>query len=305
MNPRGLGVAWALVSAVGAALMVIPWKLANEAGDPAVSTLLLLATAAAGSSVLGWARGVGRAGQRRRLGRIDWAVAAGLAVFTLAGNHLSAVAIQEMSPALMNVLLRSDLVFVAVFGWLLLGERVEWRFWVGLPFVFAGLARLQGPDFAIEPASFASSEVGLAIGAAACFSGMAILTRRYIQRVDTVAVNSIRLWLAVGVWFLLNPWPDPTALPRDQIAWSAAAAITGPFLGRLALMQSARYVEARVSTLAMLTAPIMSLGLAYLVLDDWPARFELEGGALMLVGIAVPLLRVERRRQAAARTGSS
>lgn len=295
MSPRWVGLAWALVSAVGAALMVIPWKLANEAGDPAVSTLLLLAVAAVGSSALGVMRGAGRR-TRRRLGRVDWAVATALAVFTLAGNHLSAVAIQEVSPALMNVLLRSDLVFVAIFGWLLLGERVDGRFWIGLPFVFAGLARLQGPDFEIEPASFLGSEVGLAVGAAACFSGMAIVTRRHIHQLDAVAVNTMRLWMAVVVWFVFNPPPDFLALPRDQVVWSTAAAITGPFLGRLALMQSARYVEARISTLAMLTAPIMSLGLAYLVLDEWPAGYEIEGGALMLVGIAIPLLRVELRR---------
>lgn len=296
MSRRGRGLAWAFASAVGAALMVIPWKLAVEAGDTNVSVLLLLLTAAIGSTVLGAFRRSSGGASSRRPGALDLGVALGLAVFTLAGNHWSAVAIREVSPALMNVLLRSDLVFVAIFGWLLLGERVERRFWFGLPLVFVGLAMLQGMGTGISPAEFLESGIGLGVAAAACFSGMALLTRRFIDRIDTVAVNTIRLWISVAYWFALNEWPDPRAIPQDQILWAAIAALTGPFLGRLALMESARYIEARLSTLVMLTAPIMSLGLAWLALGDWPSDHELQGGALMLAGIAIPLLPAGRRR---------
>jgi drug/metabolite transporter (DMT)-like permease len=56
-------------------------------------------------------------------------------------------------------------------------------------------------------------------------------------------------------------------------------------------MISARYVEARLTTLANLTTPVMTLVLAFLLLSDWPQPNELLGGAIMMVGIAVPLLR--------------
>ena len=48
------------------------------------------------------------------------------------------------------------------------------------------------------------------------------------------------------------------------------------------------------SSLVMLLGPIFTLGTAYVLLDDWPTRGQLTGGAIMLVGIALPLWR--RRR---------
>jgi drug/metabolite transporter (DMT)-like permease len=288
MQSRGL--LWAGASALGAAAMVIPWKLANQAGDPSISTLVLLATGALGSSVLGGLQRLGRSGARRRIRRVDLIVAAMLAVFTLAGNHASAVAIRELSPALLNVLLRTDFLFVAILGWPLLGERVGARFWTGAPLVLVGLMVLQGVGVAGVRSAATGSGVVWAIGAAACFSGLSLITRRFIHQIDPVAVNSIRLWLSVVYWLVLNPWPEPMAIPRAQWSNAALAAIAGPFLGRLALMQSARYVPARVTTLATLTTPLFTLVLAFALLAEWPRPHELWGGALMLCGIALPLL---------------
>ncbi len=287
---RRLGLLWALFSAVGGALMVIPWKLANEIGDPGISVLLLLLTAAIGSTGLGLAQRVVGRSLPRGFRRIDLAVAAGLAVFTLAGNHASAIAIQSLSPALLNVIMRFDFVFVAVLGWLLLGERVEGRFWIGAAIAVGGLVVLQGPGDVSDFSSFFDSGTFYGIAAAAFFSCMAILTRRFIHRIETVSVNSMRLWFSVIFWFAYNPLPDIAAIPVEQVGYTTLAAIFGPFLGRLALMNSARHLEARITTLATLSTPVMTLVLAFLVLGDWPLLHQLLGGAIMIGGIAIPLL---------------
>ncbi len=294
---RGLG--WALLSAVAAAGMVIPWKLANQAGDPSISVLLLLSTGALGSTLLRGLQRFGRPPGGQQIQRIDWIVAAALALFTLAGNHASAVAIRDLSPALLNVLLRTDFLFVAILGWPLLGERVGARFWIGAPLVLVGLILLQGLDGSRSLVAVMESGVGWAIGAAGCFSALSLITRRFIRRIDAVAVNSIRLWISVAYWLVLNPWPDPDAIPRAQWMNAALAALAGPFLGRLALMQSARYLEAQVTTLATLTTPVFTLAFALVLLDEWPRPHELLGGAIMLGGITISLL-PGRRRQAAA-----
>ena len=49
---RRHGLIWAFLSAVGGALMVIPWKLANEIGDPSLSVLIMLGVAAIGNTGL-------------------------------------------------------------------------------------------------------------------------------------------------------------------------------------------------------------------------------------------------------------
>ena len=57
--------------------------------------------------------------------------------------------------------------------------------------------------------------------------------------------------------------------------------------GRLMLMNSARTIEARLSSLSC-CSPGTTLP-AYLLLDDWPTDRQLLGGVIMLAGIAWPL----------------
>ena len=56
-------------------------------------------------------------------------------------------------------------------------------------------------------------------------------------------------------------------------------------------MVSVRHVEARVPALVNLTSPVMTLGFAFVLLADWPQTHELIGGAIMIAGVALPLLR--------------
>lgn len=295
------GLYWALASAAGAALMVLPWKRANEVGDPAISVVLLLGVAALANTMLVIGQriqpGSGGGEVGWRIGRREIAVAALLATFTLLGNWASARAIQDLSPAILNVLLRADILFVAIFAWLWLGERVEPRYWLGTAVAAFGLWILQGTGEMLGIAAWLSSGTGMAIAAAACFSGLAIVTRRFIHEIDPSAVNGLRLWLAVALWFPFNPAPQWAEIPAQQIVYASMAAISGPFLGRLALMISARHLEARVTTLATLTTPVLTLGLGFVLLADWPKNHELVGGAIMIAGVATPLLR-KRREQA-------
>lgn len=252
---------------------------------------LLLTAAAIGNTLLIVAQRIQSGNLQLRIARLDLAVATLLAGFTLAGNQASAMAILDMSPALLNVLLRADVLFVAIFAWVLLGERVERRFWLGGCIAVVGLVVLQGPLGVSGASGIFDPGTAMAIGAAACFSGLAIVTRRFVHQIDLVSVNAIRLWLSVALWFPFNGVPDVGEIPREQIVYAVLAAIAGPFLGRLALMISARYVEARVTALATLSAPVLTLILAYFWLSDWPETHELVGGGIMIAGISIPLLR--------------
>ncbi len=296
---RRQGLLWALSSAIGGAFMVIPWKRANEVGEPAHAALLLLLVAAIANSAFASAQRWRNGSSGGGIGRTDLAVAALLATFTLAGNLASARAIQQLSPALLNVLLRADVLFVALLGWPFLGERVEARFWLGAAVAVVGLGVLQGPAPLSGGQALLGSGTLMAIGAALCFSGLAVTTRRFIHEIDPVAVNAIRLWLAVGLWFPFYSATGLRSIPASQVLYAGVAALAGPFLGRLALMLSARTLEARVSTLATLTTPILTLLLAFLILSDWPADHELVGGAIMIAGIAIPLLSDRRRARRA------
>lgn len=294
-DDRRLGLTWAFAAALGSAGFVIPWKLANQAGDPDLSAVVMLAAAALANSllVLGH-RLTSRPLEPRRLGT-DLAVAAVLATFTLLGNLESARAIQVLSPALLNVLLRAEVMLVAVLAWLFLGERVERRFWLGAALAMVGLFVLQVHPADRGGAASLGRGTAMALGAAACFSALAVVTRRFIHRIDPVLVNALRLWIAVALWFSFHTLPSLAEIPRAQIGWAVAAAMLGPFASRLCLMLSARHVEARTTTLVNLTSPLLTVPLAWALLADMPRVHQLVGGAIMMAGIAVPLLRPRSR----------
>ncbi|MFK7897332.1 MAG: DMT family transporter [Myxococcota bacterium] len=296
-----LGMRWAFASAIGVAFMVIPWKMATHAGEPGVAVLLLLGVAAAANSLLAIGQKLTGRISGASVRRIDLAVAALLAIFTLLGNHASALAAVELSPAVLNVLLRTDILFVALLGALLLGEKVDRPFWVGAAIAALGLVVSQGMPSEValgesgvgespKLSSMVMSGTGIAILAAGAFSGLSIVTRYFVHRINLVAVNAIRLWMAVLLWLLLNEWPLWSSIPTKQIGYAAVAAIAGPFLGRLCLMMSARYLEARVTTLVQLTAPALTLVLAFVMMGEWPSARELVGGLIIIAGVAVPLL---------------
>ncbi|MCP3984605.1 MAG: DMT family transporter [bacterium] len=284
------GLAWALGAALGIAGFAVPWKLANTLGDASVNTLVLLASAALFSSALATTQ---QRGLPRFL-RFDLVFAAGLASLTLAGNLASAQAISLISPALLTVVQRAEIIVVALMAWLFIGEHVDRRFWLGAGVAAVGLWVLRGPAGAEDAQAVGIAWAGVSV---ICFSGMAVLTRKYVSRIDTVVVNGLRLWIAVIFWFAVNGLPPAlNELSPAQAGYAALAAFCGPFAGRLCLMNAAKYLEARISTMATLAAPPLTLVLGFLVLSDLPSSRELIGSAIMLAGVAIPISRWARTR---------
>ena len=295
------GLLWAAAGALGGGCFAIPWKLASASGEAPTSALILLSVAATANTLLVVGRSWTKTGSPLSIGRTDLGVAVLLAVFTLFGNLASAAAIETLTPALLNVLLRAEVILVALLGWILLGERVDLRFWIGALLAVAGLVVIQGPARTQMLSELVGSGTGAALGGAVCFSSMAVVTRHFIHRIHPVMVNALRLWFAVALWFVLNPPPALAEVPAEQILFAGLAALAGPFFGRLCIMQSARYLEARVSVLTSLATPVLTLFLAWAVLGDWPENAELLGGAIMIGGIAVPLIRFGEANSAPAK----
>jgi len=287
------GLLWASSAAICIGVFSVPWKAANTAGDPLVSTLVLLLSAATFSTLLTVAQ------QRRlpRFRRFDLVAASVLAVLTLAGNLASAHAIQSISSPVLTVVQRTEVLVVALLAWPFLGERVERRFWLGAAIAAVGLVVLRDPFAAEEVGAVAQAGaaqraegIALAAAAASMFGCMALFTRRVIHQIDPVVVNGLRLWISVGFWFALNGVPDALReAPRDQIFWAALTGFIGPFFGRLSMMLSARHLEARKTVLMTLAAPPVTLVVAVIALGDWPSGRELAGGVVMLMGVAIPL----------------
>lgn len=281
---RGLGLAAG--AALWGAAFLIPYKQAVGFAPPAVVAFALLTSAAVLNSLLSLAQPQARRRGLQNGGAVTWWTAAALAVLATLGNVCNAQALTTLEPATASVLLRSEVVFVGLLAALFLGERLSLAFGVGAGLALLGLwvmrgsARIGGADWGLV----------FGLGAAVCFAAMHVLTRKVAQRVSLVRVNGLRLWLcALFMVGLPGVAQGALAAPVELWLYVALAAFCGPVLGRLLMMFSARHIAAAETALVLLLGPVLTLALAYLFLGTVPTAQRLLGGAVMLVGIAVPV----------------
>ena len=276
------GLFLSAVAMTFAGAFVIPWKIATQHGSSALMVLLLVTVAATSNTAIMVAQG-GLKSLIRKPSKLELFLGVLFAVVTLLGNWASAEAIIFLSPAIVSVLMRSEVIIVAVLAAMLLKEPTGKVFWIGITVVGIGFWIMQ-PSAELGNQWYIGA--GFSILSALAFAIMAVLTRKFIHDVDIVLVNSIRLWLSVLLWFPFNNGiPSLEELNPSLVLYVSIAAIIGPSLGRLLFMKSAKYLEARISALMICGAPIVTLVLGILLLKEFPESNELLGGFCMLIGI--------------------
>lgn len=283
---RAAGVAFSLAAALCSAAYLFPYKRAAALGPPQAVALGLLLVAAVSSSLLQlWQRRGGP--QPRRDARTFWATSAALALLAISGNLCGAQAVARLEPAVTSVVLRTEVVFVGALGAWWLAEAVTLPLAGGAAIALAGLVVMRWP-LALDSAGAGAL---WALGGAASFATMQVLTRRVIARISPVAVNTCRLWLAVALWSLV-PGVAGSALRQGREFWAfiTVAGLLGPFLGRLFIMYSLRSLGAASCALLLLLAPVFAFGIGFVGFGAVPAGRELGGGALVLLGVALPSL---------------
>jgi len=298
------GVLWSLAAAVLAAGYLIPYKAgAGHAGAEALALPMLLAAAGLNTLALGlpWA---GRPWRWPRLDRLTLLVALILGACSALGNEAMAQALVHVEPGLASVVLRSQVVLVGLGGLWLLAERVGWRFWAGAGIALAGFALQRLP---VADAGD-STLIGLlwVLLAAAGFAVMQLAVRKTAQRIDLLAVNGLRLWLAAALLLLL-PGRLGGLLRLDGETWllAAAAGLFGPVGSRLCLMAALRHIPAALSTLVLFVSPLFAYLAAGIAFGVWPGGWELLGSGLILAGVALPVLeRLGRTQRLRAGAGS-
>jgi len=286
------GILLAFLASIASAAFMIPWKLAALEGSAADMVLILCF----GAALVSTATLAGQGGFRAvisRPSRLEFWLSILFAILTILGNQASAQAIYYLAPAVVTSIMRLEVVFITFFAWYFLTERVNSAFWVGLAFVALGFYTMQ-PTFEWQGDWWQGAFYATA--AALIFAIMAVITRAAIHSINPIRINSLRLWLAVILWF-----PMQQKLPAfDQ--WSLSfvslvlcAAILGPGLGRLAFMYSSRYVEARVSAMVISSSPALAVLLAWGLIDNLPTQLELLGGTFILVGTGLSLIKFPQK----------
>jgi drug/metabolite transporter (DMT)-like permease len=291
MSSRGKGVGAALLAALFGAAYYIPFKaLGAEVSRPAAVLALVLCAA-----VLNSATAIGRRGRPSRAVsvRLTLVAAVILGILSVAGNLGVALALAVQEPAVTSVIVHIQILFVVAAEWWLLDHQITVRFVIGAALTVVGFVVMQLGGGA-EGASVAG--VLWALLAAFSFAMMHVYTRAVIDRISAVAVNALRLWLAAAA-MLAFPGVVGELLGLGWWGWglAAAAAFAGPFLSRLFLMASVRFIPASQVSLLGMTNPLFAFVLGFAAFAALPTGYETVGGAIILIGVVLPLAQRIRR----------
>ncbi len=291
-RPAGTSVARGLLLTVGgaffAAVYLIPYKAATELAPAEQVVLPMLLVAALLNTLpllpLPWSRGP----RLRWPTSLSLGVSGMLGLISCLGNEAVARALAHIAPGITAVVLRTQVVFVALGARLVLREPTTARFWIGVALALGGMAMLRwsGSASALTVWGMTWALVG-----ASSFGSYQVVVRRFIHQIDPLLVNTLRLWMAAALLALL---PGRVASLADASAnlWAlcAGAALAGPILSRLLLMSALRHIPAALSSLALFSQPVFAYLLAAPVFGVHPGALELAGCAVVLCGIALPAM---------------
>ena len=217
----------------------------------------------------------------RRLKANDWLVATALALvsgvggtvlFTQAlgksfatGDFVTPVLLQKMQP-----------LFVTFLAALFLKERLTLRFLALVPVALIGSYMV---SFGIDPIRLSLSGkelvVLLSLGASFAWGGGTILSKTLLKKLTFAQATSIRFLLTIpvafGASFLLGQTYSPTLLTLNEIWRFILIAFTTGAGAILIYYRGLAQTEAKVSTFAELSFPIVSILIAVTPLNPYGA----------------------------------
>ena len=215
-------------------------------------------------------------------------------------------AIAAVGAGLATVLGNLQVIVVGFIAWIALGERPSRMTLIALPIVLAGVVLISGVvgvgAYGVDP----TLGVVLGILTAFCYAGYLLLIRlggqdqrRSAGPVATAtavtAVGAILVGLLVGD---LDLTPAPASL-----FWLLMYGVTSQSLGYLLISISLPRLPAVVVSIILLAQPVITVGLARVLLGETPSSAQLLGVGLVVGGIAVATVPFGRLRDGLGRPG--
>jgi drug/metabolite transporter (DMT)-like permease len=229
--------------------------------------------------------------EQRRLGPRPpasraYAMLAGLflAVDLVLWNH----AIADVGAGVATVLGNLQVLFVAVFAWLVLRERPGRRFLVMLPVVLAGVVLVSGMLGGHASGFRPMAGIGFGVATSAAYACFLLILRTTGGRTSHVAgqladatvgatVGAAVLGLIMGGLQLDIPWPS--------FGWLLTLALLSQTVGWLLITSALPRLPAAISSLLLLLQPAAAMVLADLVLSERPTLIQIGGAVLVCLGV--------------------
>jgi drug/metabolite transporter (DMT)-like permease len=210
--------------------------------------------------------------------------------------------IELVGAGLATVLGNLQVVVVAIAAWLLFGERPSTRVLVALPIILSGVAFIAGVFGGLGGQTYGSNpQLGVFLGflCALSYAGYLLTIRRISGRrtagpvavsTASTAIVSLLIGIALGTMDLTPG--------TESMFWLILLGVTAQSIGYLCISISLPRLPAVVTSIILLAQPVVSMGLAIVILGETPSPGQLFGVLCVIGGIAlatVPLTKLRRR----------
>ncbi len=197
-----------------------------------------------------------------------------------------------MEAAVASFSVRIELVFVLILSWLFLKERLRPIEMIGAVVIVFGTS-LMGLDFGAGVGismfhweSMTSNSGVLMLVSGASFAGAEVFAKNLSLK---IAPASLVVWRSLALVFCYilamlitsEAWVLP--LTKD-LALIALAALLGPVLARIWFMESLRRITLGRASLLAQVEPVVTLGVAWVLLGESGALSDSVGSILILIG---------------------
>lgn len=274
---RWQGVAWIVISATGFGAMAIFAKIAYAAGMT-LSTMLFLRFSIAGLLLAAWGAAQGMRWPRGR--DLLWVMAMG-AVGYVGQAFCYFSALKYASAGLVALLLYLYPAIVTLLSALIHRRRIGAGRAAAVTMALFGTALTVGADLSSQPLG-----IVLGIGAALIYSFYVLAGERVMPRIGALPAATV-VMLAAAVVYGGAASAAGLAMPQSLSGWLAVLAIA-LFSTLLAILGFFKGLEklgaADASTLSTFE-PLVTIGLAFVVLGEDVTALQLVGAALILAAV--------------------
>jgi drug/metabolite transporter (DMT)-like permease len=176
-------------------------------------------------------------------------------------------------------------VFVALGAWLLLRERLDRRFLLGMALALAGAVVLSRGNLRLSADTMLGD--ALALAAAASYAGYLLAVKRLRADCPTAVLMA---WATTCTALALAPAmlaSGERKVPETAAGWLtlAALALLPQVAGQGLITYALAHLPASFSSVALLLQPLAAAALAWLLLAEPVGALQAAGGAAVLAGI--------------------
>jgi drug/metabolite transporter (DMT)-like permease len=207
-----------------------------------------------------------------------------LAVDLVLWNH----AIADVGAGVATVLGNLQVLFVAVFAWLVLRERPSRRYLVMLPIVLVGVVLVAGMVGSHAAGLHPLAGIGFGVGTSAAYACFLLILRTTSGQAPHVAgqladatvgatAGAILLGLPFGGIQFDIGWP--------ALGWLLLLALLSQTVGWLLITSSLPMLPAAISSLLLLLQPAAAMVLADVILGERPTLAQDAGALLVCLGV--------------------